>query len=52
MPFSVSRASLSIPPLGLDSVEVSGNKFERNSNGVYVDGWTYGTLKVIGNVSK
>jgi len=21
------------------SVEVSGNKFERNSNGVYVDGW-------------
>ncbi|WP_176697425.1 right-handed parallel beta-helix repeat-containing protein, partial [Candidatus Kryptonium thompsonii] len=34
------------------SVEVSGNKFERNSNGVYVDGWTYGTLKVIGNEIK
>ena len=30
----------------------SGDKFERNSNGVYVDGWTYGTLKVIGNEIK
>ena len=29
-----------------------GVNFERNSNGVYVDGWTYGTLKVIGNEIK
>ncbi len=31
------------------SVEVGYNRFNGNSNGVYVDGWTYGSLRVIGN---
>ena len=39
VPFDQERDSLSF-------------KFEWNSNGVYVDGWTYGTLKVIGNEIK